>query len=171
MEQRQPAVIHHDSDRSGPHDRLDVSLPGERDGPKWQRERLVAGRAFIPRRTQQSSSSITYHGTWHSVGNANASGGSLKYATAAGASAGYTFTGSSIAWVAYKGPNRGSAKVYIDGVYAATVSLYKSSYVSRSVVYAMSSGSNGSHTIKIVVVGTAGHPRVDLDAFVRLYQL
>ena len=126
------------------------------------------GRAFIPRRTQQSSSSIAYHGTWHSVSSTSASGGSLKYATAAGASATYKFWGSSIAWVASRGPSRGSAKVYIDGVYAATVSLYKSSSVSRSLVYARAWPSNGTHTIKIVVVGTAGHPRVDIDAFVRL---
>ena len=128
----------------------------------------VAGRAFIPRRTQQSSSSIAYRGTWHSVSSASASGGSLKYATAPGARATYRFWGSSIAWVAPKGPSRGSAKVYIDGAYATTVSLYKSSYVSRSLVYAKAWTSNGTHTIKIVVAGTARHPRVDIDAFVRL---
>jgi GH25 family lysozyme M1 (1,4-beta-N-acetylmuramidase) len=131
----------------------------------------VAGRAFVPRRTQQSSSSIVYHGTWHTVSTTSASGGSLKYATAAGASATYTFSGSNIAWVASRGPSRGSAKVYIDGVYTATVSLYKSTSVSRSLVYAKGWATNGTHTIKIVVVGTAGHPRVDIDAFVRLIKL
>jgi len=130
----------------------------------------VAGRAFIPRRTQQSSSSIAYHGTWHSVSTTSASGGSLKYATTAGASATYQFWGSSIAWVASKGSSRGSAKIYIDGVYTATVSLHKSSSVARSLVYAKAFPSNGTHTIKIVVVGTAGHPRIDIDAFVRLVQ-
>ena len=29
--------------------------------------------------------------------------------------------------------------------------------------------SNGTHTIKIVCLGTSGQPRVDVDAFVRLY--
>jgi hypothetical protein len=79
--------------------------------------------------------------------------------------------GNSIAWVAYKAPGYGSAKVYIDGVYAATVSLYRSSSLSRALVYAKTWASNRTHTIKVVVVGTAGHPRVDIDAFVRLYQL
>jgi GH25 family lysozyme M1 (1,4-beta-N-acetylmuramidase) len=128
----------------------------------------VVGRAFIPRRTQQSSSSIAYHGTWHSLSSSAASGGSLEYATAVGASATYTFWGSSIAWVASRGPGSGSAKIYIDGVYTATISLYRSSSVSRSLVFAKSWDGNGTHTIKIVVLGTAGHPRVDIDAFVRL---
>ena len=128
----------------------------------------VAGQAFIPRRTQQSSASIAYHGTWHNLSSSSASGGSLVYATAVGASATYTFWGASIAWVASKGPSSGSAKVYIDGVYAASVSLYRSSSVFRSLVFAKSWDANGTHTIKIVVVGTAGHPRVDMDAFVRL---
>jgi hypothetical protein len=131
----------------------------------------VAGPAFIPRRTQDANPAVAYHGTWHSVSSASASGGSLKYAMSGGASASYTFMGNSIAWVAYKAPGYGSAKVYIDGVYAATVSLYRSSSLSRALVYAKTWASNRTHTIKVVVVGTAGHPRVDIDAFVRLYQL
>jgi hypothetical protein len=67
-----------------------------------------------------------------------------------------------------RGPGSGSAKIYIDGVYTATISLYRSSSVSRSLVFAKSWDGNGTHTIKIVVLGTAGHPRVDIDAFVRL---
>jgi hypothetical protein len=27
----------------------------------------------------------------------------------------------------------------------------------------------GTHTLKVVVVGTPGHPRVDVDGFLRLY--
>jgi hypothetical protein len=118
--------------------------------------------------TQEANPAVAYHGTWHSVSSASASGGSQKYATSAGATATYAFWGSSIAWVAYKAPGYGSAKVYIDGVYAATVSLYRSTSVSRSLVYAKAWGSNGTHTIKVVVVGTAGHPRVDIDAFALL---
>ena len=96
------------------------------------------------------------------------SGGSLRYATAAGASANYTFVGSSVAWVSALGPGRGSAAVYLDGVYRATVSLYAATAASRRIVYAASWASQGTHAIRVVVVGTAGHPRVDVDAFVRL---
>jgi hypothetical protein len=55
-------------------------------------------------------------------------------------------------------------KVYVDGVFVATVDLYAASASYRSVAYARTWSSLGTHTIRIVVVGTAGRPRVDLDA-------
>jgi hypothetical protein len=60
--------------------------------------------------------------------------------------------------------------VYVDGVYRTTVSLYASTYTSRAIAYALNWSANGTHSIKIVVVGTAGRPRVDVDGFVRLYR-
>jgi GH25 family lysozyme M1 (1,4-beta-N-acetylmuramidase) len=129
------------------------------------------GPYFEPLLTQQSSSAVAYAGPWTSVANTYASGGSLKYATSYGASASYTFTGASVSWVAYRGPNRGSAYVYLDGVYKATLNLYSAYYYSKQIVYAANWGVNGTHTIKIVCLGTSGHPRVDVDAFVRLFQL
>jgi hypothetical protein len=50
------------------------------------------------------------------------------------------------------------------------VSLYASTTSLQRVVYAYSWPSQGSHTIRLVVVGTAGHPRVDVDALVRIYR-
>ena len=73
--------------------------------------------------TQQSSTAVTWSGTWHTGASTSASGGSLRYATAAGASATFRFTGSSVAWVAVRGTSRGSARIYIDGVYATIISM------------------------------------------------
>jgi beta-N-acetylhexosaminidase len=129
---------------------------------------LIEGAAFEPALAQQTSTAITYHGTWTPVANAYASGGSLRYSTAAGASATYTFTGTSVSWVAYRGANRGKAAVYVDGAYEATIDLYSSVYWARQIVYAASWPTSGTHTLKIVNLGTAGHSRVDVDAFVRL---
>jgi len=125
------------------------------------------GPTFFPRVTD-STATFSLTGTWSTGTPSGAYGGSVRYASGAGASLSYTFTGSSIAWIAYKGPTRGSAQVYVDGVLKATVSLYATSTSSKPQVYAFNWATSGSHTIKIVVVGTAGHPRVDLDAFVRL---
>jgi hypothetical protein len=50
------------------------------------------------------------------------------------------------------------------------VSLYASSTSLRRIVFAWSSSTQATHTIKVVVSGTAGHPRVDVDAFARLYR-
>src|SRR5439155_1718370 len=52
----------------------------------------VYGPTFEPVLTQQSSTAITYAGSWHPVANSYASGGSLTYSTAAGATATYRFT-------------------------------------------------------------------------------
>jgi lysozyme len=126
------------------------------------------GSSFRPYLVQESGAAVAYGGTWTSVATTSVSGGSLKYATANGASASYSFNGSSVAWVSYRGPARGSADVYVDGVKKATVNLYAAANSARQIVYAANWTWNGSHTIKIVCLGTAGHARVDVDAFVRL---
>jgi GH25 family lysozyme M1 (1,4-beta-N-acetylmuramidase) len=128
------------------------------------------GPRFTPLLTQQNGSGVSSVGSWTSVSLTSASGGSLKYTATKGASATYLFTGSSVAWVAYRGPNRGSAAVYVDGVYRTTINLYSAAYKAKVIAYAFSWGGNGTHTIKIVCLGTTGHARVDVDAFVRIVQ-
>jgi 20S proteasome alpha/beta subunit len=73
-------------------------------------------------------------------------------------------------WAGAGGRGRGSARVYLDGVYRKTVSLHAANVALRRIVYVANWKTQGAHTIRIVVVGTAGHQRVDLDAFVRLYR-
>jgi beta-N-acetylhexosaminidase len=128
----------------------------------------TSGSAFRPLLSEQTSTAITYHGTWYSIGNTYASGGTLRYSTATGASATYSFTASSVAWVAMVGPSRGSAAVYLDGIHVATINLYSATFGARRIVYAASFSTSGPHTLRIVNLGTAGHSRVDVDAFVRL---
>lgn len=128
----------------------------------------TAGPSFTPQLTQQWSSAVRYTTGWRTASATYASGGSLKYATSKGSSATYTFSGSAVSWVTYRGPNRGKAAVYVDGSYRGTIDLYASKYLARQVVYAFNWTANGTHTIKVVTLGTAGRPRVDVDAFVRL---
>ncbi len=125
----------------------------------------VDGAEVMPRLRQQTSSVATYGGTWTTSSSSTASGGSTRYATRAGAWVTFAFTGRAIAVVAPRSSSRGSVKVYIDDVYVGTVSAYRSSGQSRAVLYAKSWSSSGNHTIKLVVVGTAGRPRFDIDAF------
>jgi N-acetylmuramoyl-L-alanine amidase-like protein len=113
---------------------------------------------------EQTSGSIVYHGNWTTITATAFSGGSIRYATAAGASASLTTTARSVGFVTTLAVDRGAVQVYVDGTLRATVSLTgATSY--RRVAYSTAWGSVGIHTIKIVVVGSAGHPRVDLDAF------
>jgi hypothetical protein len=59
-------------------------------------------------------------------------------------------------------------KVYVDGSYATTIDTYAADWSARQVVWSRTWAGSGSHTVKLVVVGTAGRPRVDLDAFLVL---
>ena len=121
-----------------------------------------------PVATPETSAAARYSGTWTLALSSGSYGGRVKYASRAGASVSYTFVGRQVVWMAPKSKTRGSARVYIDGVYRATVSLYSVTTRNRQLVYSYAWAGNGTHTIKLVVAGTAGRPRVDLDAFVIL---
>jgi hypothetical protein len=120
---------------------------------------------WYPSLVQQTSSSIAYTGTWTTGTTPAYSGGTVKYATAPGASLTYTFSGRAIALVTTLRSTAGAVEVWIDGVLASTVDTYAPATSYRQVAFGRGWSSYGSHTIKLVVVGTAGHPRVDLDAF------
>ena len=126
---------------------------------------FVTGPVVLPKLYQETTSLATYTGTWSTVGYSPASGGRERYATRAGAAVSFRFTGRAVAVIAPKGATRGSARVYVDNVYAGAISLYRSSTLNRVVVFGRSWTSSGTHTVKLVLVGTAGRPRVDIDAF------
>jgi len=125
----------------------------------------AAGPTVRPSLLQQTSTVIAYHGTWTTTSSTVYSGGSARSASVAGAYASYTFSGRSIGAVLGRGPARGAVKVYIDGVFASTIDLYATTYTYRYVAFARTWTLVGTHTIKLVVVGTIGRPSVVLDAF------
>jgi hypothetical protein len=116
---------------------------------------------------QDGNGYLRYSSGWHVQTSSAYSGGSVRYATRAGASVRLTFTGRSIGVVTTLAPNRGLVRLYLDGVYQATLDL-GAPVAYRRLVWAHTWSSAGSHTIKLVVLGTAGRPRVDLDAFLVL---
>jgi hypothetical protein len=125
----------------------------------------TAGSTVKPTLLQQTSSAIAYHGSWTTVSSSSYSGGSLRYATAAGASASLTTSARSLAFVTTRGPSRGAVKVYVDGILKATIDLQAATLQAKFVAYSASWSTVATHSLRIVVVGTAGRPRVDLDAF------
>jgi hypothetical protein len=76
-----------------------------------------------------------------------------------------TFVGNQVAWLSRTGTSFGSARVYIDGTLVKTVSLYSTTPVDRKLAYVKTWSTSGTHTIRVVVVGTAGHSRVTHDQF------
>ena len=127
-----------------------------------------ATTTVTPVRYEETTSRATWHGTWHRFETSSSSGGSSRYATGAGASVTFRFTGRAFAIVSPKGPSRGSARLYVDGAYVSTVDLHRSSWTPRIVVAARSWSSSGTHSVKLVSNGTRGHSRIDVDSFLVL---
>ncbi len=115
---------------------------------------------------QDGSGKIAYKGTWKSTKSAPNFGGTVKYTLKKGGIATFAFTGSQVAWVTLKGPDRGQAQIQIDGKAAATVDNRASRTVVRRVAYVKLFTGTGRHEITVKSLGTAGRPRVDMDALV-----
>ena len=124
---------------------------------------FVAASTPLLHRYSETSPSITYTGTWREATYSGYAGGGVKYATEAGAKASFTFTGARILWYGPVGRTRGQARIFIDGTYLKTISLYATSFTARKVVFSKSWSSAARHTLVIQVVGTAGHPYVAID--------
>ncbi len=125
----------------------------------------IDGAPFTLDARQETNSAIAYDGRWSRAYWNAALASYQRRSSDAGASARFAFTGFSVAWVAQKGPTSGRAKVHVDGRYVKTIDLQASSARARRIVFARRWETAAPHTVKVVVVGTAGRPRVDLDAF------
>ncbi|WP_319461005.1 N-acetylmuramoyl-L-alanine amidase [Micromonospora sp. RTP1Z1] len=128
----------------------------------WSGNTATASAAWTPSFIPESKATRT--GTWTTYTNSNYLGGSALTATAGKASLSWVFTGRSVAFVATTTSTSGQAEVWIDGVKTATVDLRSSTTQFRRIVWAKSWTGSARHTIKIVVVGTSGRPRVIADS-------
>jgi len=125
---------------------------------------FATGPAFTPTLYQQTSGTV-YSTGWTTASSSAYSGGTAKSASIAGRYVTFSFTGRAVAFLSYKSTTRGSVKIYVDGVYKKTVSLYSTTVRTRQLVFSYAWSAYGSHKLKLVVVGTSGHPRVDVDGF------
>jgi hypothetical protein len=129
---------------------------------------FVNGAPITLTATQNSSAAVSYRGAWAGVRLPRAYGRSVKQSDRAEATATFHFTGRDIAWVASRGPTHGSARVLIDGRTAAIVHTHAPTTQRRRVVFTHTWPTNGAHTIKIILLGTRGHPLVDIDALLTI---
>lgn len=88
----------------------------------------------------------------------------LRMSYKRGAEIVYQFDGRSAGLVASKGPNRGKAKIYIDGRYTATIDAYSPTLKTRQLVLRKRWKKTGTHFLKVVNLGTPGKARFDVDA-------
>ncbi|HEX5240704.1 MAG TPA: hypothetical protein VFW20_06865 [Candidatus Limnocylindrales bacterium] len=124
----------------------------------------VAGPVIQASLVQQTTTAASWSAGWTTLSSSSYSGGSARTATTAGSSVTYKFSGSAVAFVVARASTYGQVKVYVDGALRSTIDTKASTHGYRYVAYARSF-SAGTHTLKLVVVGTAGRPRVVIDGF------
>jgi len=112
------------------------------------------------------SDAIVYSGTWKRARHQGYGGDRVRYATEAGATATFTFTGRKVTWYGPRGSTRGEANVYIDGVLFKTVDQFDQDFDARAVTFKKAWKIAGAHTLTIEVVGTGDRPMVAIDEFV-----
>ncbi|MFD4502679.1 N-acetylmuramoyl-L-alanine amidase [Streptomyces sp. NPDC058457] len=127
----------------------------------------VAGNATgasvhrTPNIIQETSTTRT--GTWTHKSSTSYLGGYSYGASSAGASISWTFTGRSVAWIVSRAATSGQAYIYVDGTKVTTVDLKSSTTLYRQAIWTKTWSTSAKHTLKIVVVGTAGRPTVTTD--------
>lgn len=122
---------------------------------------FVAGAPFTATLPSEASSALTYAGGWVRVTASDLVTGAARQATAVGANAHFTFTGRGVAWIATRGPQRGSARVFVDGRLAGTINLRAEVRSTRTLVFARNFPAAGTHMLAISVTGGGS---VDVDA-------
>ncbi|WP_228974811.1 N-acetylmuramoyl-L-alanine amidase [Streptomyces sp. DH12] len=110
----------------------------------------------------------TKSGTWAAKSSTSYLGGKSLASSTKNASLTWTFTGRSAAWVVSRAANSGQAYVYVDGVKAATVDLKSATTKYRDAIWTKTWATSAKHTVRIVVVGTAGRPAITTDGLVYL---
>jgi parallel beta-helix repeat protein len=132
---------------------------------------VVAGPAGLlaaassPTWVQDTSSTLAWTGPWSTVKLASASGGTVTQTTSAGATVSLSYTGSYLRIIGPMGRGRGVFTVKLDGV-TTTVSTHAWLTNADQILFASAGQPGNSHTVKVTVAGSAGHPLVSLDAFV-----
>jgi GH25 family lysozyme M1 (1,4-beta-N-acetylmuramidase) len=128
-------------------------------------ERTV-GDVDAPSVLEQGSAAIAY--AWADVYRDNAAGGSSLVEDRPGATASFSFWGSSVTWVTAKGPEMGRAALSVDGAAVRDVDL-RSEASAFGVEVPVDGLGPGEHTLSIEVLGRGDkHPEdapIAIDAF------
>jgi hypothetical protein len=126
---------------------------------------FVAGPPTVVTAFQDADRSIRYSGHWSSSRVAGTYGGSIRSTASAGSSASFRFRGRELVWVASRAPNRGVARISIDGRLVKSLNLHAGGTAHRRAVFTRAWATVGVHTVRLVCTGTPGHAVIDLDAF------
>jgi hypothetical protein len=124
------------------------------------------GPTFKLKGFSEGHGKIVYGGKWSLSSSTVWWAGAARYATSNGASASLTFTGREVLWVGATGLTRGVARIYVNGTLVKSVDFGSQIENRAVIVFRKVWSTDATRTIRIVVRGTSGRPRIDLDGFV-----
>jgi YD repeat-containing protein len=125
-------------------------------------------------RFEESAATLSPSGAWSEIDSAGAgaslSGNRGVFASASGARASFTFTGTGVTWIGLPCEICGFANVFLDGALVGTVDTFAASRPASSTALFTTRGlTSGSHTLAIEATGTqnaaSGGANVVVDAF------
>jgi acyl carrier protein len=123
--------------------------------------RVVVDAFDVRTRLEESAAAVAFSGPWthgHTAKNwsgtsAFAGTGTASVSASAGASATITFDGTSVAWIGYRGPVAGIARVFVDGQPMGEVDTYAAAELLQAVVFEVTGLPAGRHTLRVEVTG------------------
>ncbi|HEX9999640.1 MAG TPA: N-acetylmuramoyl-L-alanine amidase, partial [Actinoplanes sp.] len=107
-------------------------------------------------------------GVWRVLRGSSYLGGVGLGASAAGATATWSFTGRSAALAVSRGALSGRIRIWVDGNDHGVVDLRSANTLDRQAIWARSWSTSAEHTVRVQVEGTTGRPGVVLDGLVYL---
>ncbi|MNI34309.1 hypothetical protein D3C73_882980 [compost metagenome] len=117
---------------------------------------------------QEDDATTTFSGAWKTNFSLKHYGGIAKYADSPDAYVQFKFEGTQVKLLAYTGPNRGLADIYIDDKLVSTVDLYSPAPEFRTIVFESDVLPAGKHTLKVMPSGTknaaSGGTTISVDA-------
>src|SRR5437867_3598524 len=122
-------------------------------------------------RFEETEQAVAYTAGWVSSSSARWSGGAAGVSTAADAQAIFTFTGTSVSWVGFRGPQAGIARVVLDGVLVGDVDLFAPTPVTQVVVFTAKDLAAGRHTLTIEVTGLKNAASTDITIVVDAFEV
>jgi hypothetical protein len=121
-------------------------------------------------RLQDSDPSITYTAGW--VGGDTSHSWTGQFATVSttpGEQATLTFSGTSVSWIGYRGPDTGIARVYLDNIFAGEVDTYSPTGRIQDNLFTVTGLPESNYTLTIEVTGqkndASAGALIVLDAF------
>jgi hypothetical protein len=107
---------------------------------------------------------MTWSANWAKFNSSTRFAGGAHRTATAGATLTFKSTGTRIYLVGDRGPDNGRFRVRIDGgSWSAWINSRATTAKVRQVLWTSPTLTDGAHTMKIAVEGTAGHPKVVVD--------